>query len=246
MHTRSVCRNQIHVQFLRATLALDTDSQGLAFDNLVNCRHLRTGKGAHAHCNKDSIFTSGTRSGRHENHVSPQHHRTVRFQRLALAGVELVPHMLVPGIAQVQFADRLTVLADTTWHGSSVGTGHTCITGSPWRIGTRLQEGRAKGRKSVSICEHGGRAIFNCVSLTVKTNSSNVSSLRARFHALFLGGFVRGSRCPDICSSARTVIRPGSVAIEHLPHARTERMRIHVFPSRCGGLRPRRFEKDGP
>ena len=47
-----------------------------------------------------------------------------------------------------------------------------------------------------------------------------MSSLRARFHALFLGGFVRGSRCPDVCSVAGAIIRPGSVAIELLPHAR--------------------------
>ena len=60
----------VYVQFLPATPALDADSQGLAFDNLVNCSHLRTGKGAHALSSKDSIFTSGTRSGRHENHVS--------------------------------------------------------------------------------------------------------------------------------------------------------------------------------
>ena len=49
-------------------------------------------------------------------------------------------------------------------------------------LALRLQKGRAKGRKSVRICEHGGRAIFNCVSLTpVKTNSSNDEQSESAF-----------------------------------------------------------------
>ena len=48
---------------------------------------------------------------------TPQHHRTVRFQRQALAGVEPVPCMLEPnGIAQVTCPvyRSLSVVTDTT------------------------------------------------------------------------------------------------------------------------------------
>ena len=35
-------------------------------------------------------------------------------------------------------SNHLTVKADTTQYGSSVGAGHTCTTGTPWWIGTRF------------------------------------------------------------------------------------------------------------